>query len=272
VDDWPTSPSEINFSHTPGWRSQIRWWTHLTLLTLYPLILGVAGGLSRTDSDQPLLPTDTVTLLFAMGFELMSFVVVFALAWWFSRVTTRQLLLSWSGGVKPLVRGFFYSIALRGGLMLLLFVIFAATGTTKDVVDQLRPNTEGVVNAHSLLSNPVYLLLNLTLVSFVVGGLREELWRAGMLAGLAALFPRQFDDSRGQLLPITLVAIVFGLGHLPQGWGGVVMTACLGFGLGRIMLRSQSIWEAVFAHGFFDASTFGMLYLFARFWPDLLGK
>ncbi len=110
----------------------------------------------------------------------------------------------------------------------------------------------------------VYLWLNLTVVSFGLAGLREELWRAGMLAGLAALFPRMFHRAKGKLAAIAFGAVVFGCGHLPQGWGGVVMATILGLGLGAIMVYHRSIWEAALAHGFFDASTFLMLYLLAR--------
>jgi membrane protease YdiL (CAAX protease family) len=107
----------------------------------------------------------------------------------------------------------------------------------------------------------------LTLVSFVLAGLREELWRAGVLAGLIGLFPGQFSTNPRKFIAVALAAIVFGLGHLPQGWGGVGLTACLGMGLGVIMVLHKSIWEAVFAHGFFNAASFTMLYVAAKYFP-----
>jgi membrane protease YdiL (CAAX protease family) len=69
---------------------------------------------------------------------------------------------------------------------------------------------------------------------------------------------------------VLLAAVVFGFGHLPQGWGGVYVTGLLGTALGWIMVRHDSIWEAVLAHGFFDASTFAFLYLLANYFPASL--
>jgi len=107
-----------------------------------------------------------------------------------------------------------------------------------------------------------------TLVSFVLAGFTEELWRVGVLAALAALFPRLFESLRGKAVAVAMVAIVFGLGHLSQGWGGVVTTTVLGIGLGAIILFHGSVWDAVIAHGCLDASTFVLLFLLFRFFPD----
>ncbi len=56
------------------------------------------------------------------------------------------------------------------------------------------------------------------LVSFLVGGLREELWRSSFIAGLRALWPRAFDSENGGILAAGIAALFFGVGHLPQGW------------------------------------------------------
>jgi membrane protease YdiL (CAAX protease family) len=246
---------------------------HLALLTAYPIILGAIGFLAGR-TGQSLIPTDPLLLLWAMGGELFTFAIVFGLAWLASRASVDQLLLFWRNGLQPVWRGLLYSVGLRllVAVVVFLFAVAAAAfaGTNEELLKTLRPETEELVSAKALVENPLYLLLNLTFVSFVVAGLREELWRAGMLAGLLALFPRQFDSRIGRLAAVGVAAVVFGLGHLPQGWGGVMMTSVLGVGLGMIMVYHRSIWEAVLAHGFFDATTFLMLYLVARFRPELL--
>ena len=56
--------------------------------------------------------------------------------------------------------------------------------------------------------------LTLTLVSFVVAGVREEMWRGGTLAGLRALWPRAFGSLGGQIAAVTLIAVIFDAGHL----------------------------------------------------------
>jgi len=169
------------------------------------------------------------------------------------------------------VRGFVYSIALRASLFVLMAAIavaaYLATGGKSQLASQLQPDTEHLVNAKALVENPAYFFLNVTFVSFVFAGFREELWRAGMLAGFNALLPGGLSRPGAKWLAIGFTAIVFGLGHLPQGWGGVLLTGALGLGLGMIIVRHRSIWEAALAHGFFDATTFVLLYVVARFQP-----
>jgi membrane protease YdiL (CAAX protease family) len=115
------------------------------------------------------------------------------------------------------------------------------------------------VDVSALRNNPLYFWLSVTLVSFVVGGLREELWRASFLAGMKALFPRQFGSLRGQIVAAFLAAIVFGLGHLLQGPIAACLAGILGFFLGVIMILHRSIWPAVIAHGMFDATSLALL-------------
>jgi membrane protease YdiL (CAAX protease family) len=203
--------------------------------------------------------------------ELGMFFTVFVIAWLFSRARPEELFLKWRGGWRPIVRGFLYSIGLRLGVMVAVAVIALPIYTLKGDkgVEELRPKTESMINAKAL-KDPVYIAFALTVVSFGMAGFREELWRAGMMAGFAALAPSIFGTRRGQFFAVAIAAVIFGLGHAPQGWGGVAITALLGMGLGWMIVRHQSIWEAVMAHGFFDATTFAMIYLIIRFAPEAL--
>ena len=115
-----------------------------------------------------------------------------------------------------------------------------------------------VVDVAAMRNNPVYFWLTMTVVSFVLGGLREELWRSGVLAGMKALWPQHFGTRSGQVLAVIICAIIFGLGHLYLGWLAVCGAGFLGVGLGLIMIFHGSIWPAVIAHGLFDATSFAM--------------
>ena len=55
---------------------------------------------------------------------------------------------------------------------------------------------------------------------------------------------------------VVIVALIFGIGHLPQGIMGVLLTSVLGVGLGFLQIWHKSIWEATMAHGFFNATSF----------------
>ncbi len=253
-----------------GWR----WGAQFLVLALYPLIL---GGLSLTAGRQAggaLLPPDTGALLQTVVLQLAIFALVFAVAWFFSRANADELLLRWRKGFMPLVWGVVYSVGLRILLFIVLLIavliMTGVMGWDQKAFEEIRPQTEQVIDQEALVERPAYLILNLTFVSFVFAGLREELWRAGMLTGLKGMWPDLFETFGGKSVAIVLVAVVFGLGHVSQGIGGVMLTTVLGVGLGAIMVFHKSIWEAALAHGFFDATTFALLYALQRFAPDLL--
>ena len=180
----------------------------------------------------------------------------------------------------PVVWGVGYSIALR---MLIIVVTTTAVvfwlllnaalrhGQPPDLShNAFRPQVENLINIDALVRNPIYFVLMLTLISFVLGGLREELWRAAMFAGIEALFPRAMERRLGRVAAILVVAVLFGVAHTPQGWAGVAIVTVLGAGLGAIMLWHRSIWEAALAHGFFDATTFVALYVAGKYFPHEL--
>jgi membrane protease YdiL (CAAX protease family) len=124
---------------------------------------------------------------------------------------------------------------------------------------QNRPDVDAVVDVAALRENPVYFLLSATVVSFVLGGLREELWRAGVIAGIRRLWPAVFGSTIGGLGASLIAAVAFGLGHLSQGPLATVLTGMLGFGLGAIMIAHRSIWPAVIAHGSFNAASMALI-------------
>lgn len=255
----------------PRWR----WWIHLLILTAYPISLGVLSATMRTDHG-PLLRANPVELAVGIFSELALFAFIFGLAWLASRANARELRLQWSSGLAAITRGFLYSIALRLGIMLVMVVVLAilyvAAGYSPEDIKKLSPEYENLIDSKALVSSPLYFWLNFTVVSFVLGGFREELWRAGMLAGMAGVAPKVFSSIPGQIAAVCVASISFGLGHLTQGWGGVVQTTFLGVGLGLIIVWHRTIWTAVFAHGFFNATSFLMIYILTKLNPDLLHR
>ena len=247
---------------------------HLILIGSYPLIIGLLSGTAAESATEPMaaLSADPIELLQIIGTQLAIFFLLFTIAWAISRAKPEQFMLNWNQGWKPIWRGFLYSVGLRlsiGGLFIILLLAGALLGgIDEQAIDDIRPKVEHTIDTEALEQSPLYLFLNVTLVSFVFAGLREELWRVGVLASLQALFPRLFQSILGKLGAITIVAIIFGLGHLSQGWGGVAITTILGIGLGAIMVFHRSLWDAVLAHGFFNASSFILMYLLLRYFPQ----
>ena len=246
--------------------SRWRWGIHLILVTSYILVLAFVG-LARNKSHQPALSHTAGGLLFVCAMELLSFGFVFGLAWLASRASLDDLLLRWRGNVRPVLLGAAYSVGLRIALgivaalaaVVLLATHSMTTDSLRDFSVKNRPGIENAVDVAALRDNPAYFWLTLTVVSFVVAGLREELWRSAFLAGLRALWPQHFGSRAGQIVAVAIAAIVFGFGHLGMGLLAVLFAGLLGFGLGLIMVFHRSIWPAVIAHGMFDATSLALL-------------
>ena len=257
------SPSPSAATTTIG---RSRWWIHLLLVGSYPLTIGVLGW-TRGESTQPALTHTAQGLIITCIVQMLIFGGVFGLAWLASRASRDDLLLRWRNGILTIPLGIAYSLGLRLALAVIAVMIGLLLLLTRIIsVEQLqqlatanRPRVDTLVDISALTHNPLYFWLNLTLVSFVVAGFREELWRSAFVGGLRKLWPNQFGSRTGQVAAVAIAAIIFGLGHLPQGGVAVFLTGLLGFGLGMIMVFHQSIWPAVIAHGMFDATTFALL-------------
>lgn len=237
------------------------------LVGTYPLL----GLLFRYTAGRaprgPALSGGVQGLLFVSGLELLFFAVFFTLAWLASRASREELRLVWRPGWAVVPLGFAYSIALRLLLGIAAVVVIAAVAATRVATPEKiqayitanRPDVESLVSVPALQNNPLYFWLTLTLVSFVVAGLREEMWRAGTLAAMRALWPRAFASSFGQCVAVSIIAVAFGLMHLRMGILAAAGAGVLGLLLGFIIVVHKSIWPAVIAHGLFDATTLAFL-------------
>jgi membrane protease YdiL (CAAX protease family) len=243
-----------------------RWWIHLILVTAYMAALA-AVGLARNKENHPALSHTVSGLLFVCGMELLSFGIVFGLAWMSSRASVDDLLLRWRKHVMPVLLGAAYSVGLRvavGIVTLLVALVLLATrlmtmDSLGDFFARNRPGIENAVDVAALRDNPAYFWLTLTVVSFAVAGLREELWRSAFLAGLRTLWPRQFGSTVGQVCAVLIAAVIFGLAHMSMGVLAVLFAGLLGLCLGLIMVFHRSVWPAVLAHGFFDATSMALI-------------
>jgi membrane protease YdiL (CAAX protease family) len=244
--------------------SRRRWWIHLILIGGY-FAAAIPSALLQTPRRPALLGT-TRGLLIVCCVQIALFSIIFGLGWLASRASADQMLLRWRQGWWSVPLGIGYSIAMRMGLAIVLFVIVAILLATRLLsregiakFSESQNAAEKIVDLAAMQHNRAYFWLTITLASFGVAGLREELWRSGTLAAMRALWPDLFDGRDGQIAGVALIAIVFGLGHLAYGPVAAAMAGILGFLLGIIMVMHQSIWPAVIAHGAFDATTFAFL-------------
>lgn len=266
----PLLPVEASSVSTRHEVSRWRWILHLGLIGGYPLILGILSA--RATDRGPALPGNFRELLLATGLGLLTFLAVLLPGWIASRATRDEMLLPWRPGWWVLPLGIGYSLAIRllaglgiAAILLALVVIrVIPADQIQNFVTDNRPQVENLVDMKALTQDPAYYWFTITIVSFVLAGLREELWRAAFLAGMRGVWPRMFSSKFGQILAVAIGAVIFGLGHLQMGGLAVAMAGLLGFLLGLIMILHRSIWPAVLAHGFFDATTFAVLPLFTE--------
>jgi membrane protease YdiL (CAAX protease family) len=250
-----------------------RWWIHCAVFTGYLLAIFVRPWLAMDENAPAVLPADVPGLLWVSFVNMAIFAIVVALAWLASRASLDDFGLRWRGWVRPILLGAAYSVLLRIGLFLLItavitgMIIWKGQAAAQSAVEQMRPDTGRIISASALTADPVYLLLCITLVSFVVAGLREELWRAGLMAGIVKLLAPRITGKPAQFIALAFTSVLFGAAHFQQGWGAVALTGLLGVGFGFIILWHRSVWEAAIAHGFFDATTFLGIYAIVKYFP-----
>jgi len=239
-----------------------------------PIIAGTLGMVSH--GNGPALSHTVAGLLGACLYQLLFVGVFLGVAWLFSRASKDDLLLRWRPGYWVVPLGALYSIAIRFvfyiAACVLVIVMLLCTHVTMTQIQTFfidhRPRIEKLLDLQAMTDNPVYFWLNVTLVSFVIGGLREELWRSSFLAGLCALWPRTFGSRNGGILGAGVAALLFGFAHTSQGWLLAAMVTVLGFFLGVIMNVHRSVWPSVLAHGFFDAASMAGIWALHHF-PEL---
>lgn len=239
----------------------------MIVLGTYPLLGLIVRFATGPVPRGPALSGKVAGLLFVSGIELLFFSIFFLAAWLASRASRGELMFVWRPGWWVVPLGVVYSIAVRfaliaGAVLVIAFLVLAQVVTPEEVrhyTEVNRPDIESIVSVPAMRQSPAYYWLTLTVVSFVVAGFREEMWRAGMLAGMRALWPRAFGSRLGQCGGMALIAVVFGAMHLRMGVIAAVGAGLIGFFLGLIMVFHRSVWPAIIAHGVFDATTLALL-------------
>jgi membrane protease YdiL (CAAX protease family) len=252
------STSDIAKNHRGSWI------IFLALMVAY--ILAAAWRGASTRAGAPALSSSIPGLLADTSVGLLTFMIPFGIGLLLTRPTKKDFFIeSTSNWFINCALGMAWSVVLRLAIVLPAAIVAGVVISLnpKDGVRQFaasRPKIENLLDLGAL-ADPAYAIICITWLSFVVAGLREELWRAAVIRGVSSLAPNGNPTRGMEWVGVLLSSVLFGFAHVTQGWLGVLLTGLLGFGLGMIQIIRRSLPEAVLAHGFFDASTFLLIFL-----------
>jgi membrane protease YdiL (CAAX protease family) len=128
--------------------------------------------------------------------------------------------------------------------LLLVPVVFALVGMVAFFVQRYVPWLHQEVNPFQTLIRAPNGILVVGALSVIVGGLREEIQRAFVL--------HRFTQIGTPIVGLIIFSLLFGLGHVVQGWDAVIMTTLLGATWGIVYLRRRSLVAPAVCHGAFD--------------------
>lgn len=198
------------------------------------VIIAILGGFGM----RPILPGGAWSPPFVFALTLLDTVLLLGLILFFIHShgeSARTMLF----GTRPLRQEMVIGLLIIPiSLALALFVL--------SIVQILAPTLRNVPR------NPLEDLLQSRLDTFIfgcvvtlAGGVREEVQRAFVL--------RRFEQYLGGgAVGLAIYSVVFGLGHVEQGYDIVMTTATLGLYWGAVYLKRRSILGPMIGHAGFD--------------------
>ncbi|MHA6332046.1 CPBP family intramembrane glutamic endopeptidase [Qipengyuania sp. CAU 1752] len=154
------------------------------------------------------------------------------------------------------------TLAIASGATLVIVLIFTASGPIIDALGLDQVDVELIMQF--ITESPLMLVLWIAGVAWLAAGLGEELlWRGFLLDRLMRL-----PGIEGRIwIAIVLQAVLFGLPHLYQGWGGVLVTGLIGLLFGWLRIAAKwNLWPLVIAHAAVDTIMMGLGYAAAQDW------
>lgn len=136
-----------------------------------------------------------------------------------------------------------------------LLAFAACLGANLALIYALYGAAPQLVEAHSerlgFIARQLAGGLPLPVLVVVLGfvGVYEEIFARGLLLDRCRAL------LRGTWAPVLVSSLVFGLGHLYQGWIGVAQTTLIGIVLALVVVRWGTLWPAIIAHALLDLSS-----------------
>ena len=237
VDPAVPNPPQLLNQQREGLKTRIRAFGEVVLCSDFPTQLMLIQLLAWIGL-RPLLSDGRLSLLYIATLSLVDAAVLITLILWFLRYHGESARSIFLGG-RSIGREVRLGALLVPGLV--LFVLLTLT-----FIQNFAPWLHNVEEnpLESLLQTPRDAII-FGLVAIVAGGVREELQRAFIL--------HRFKEHLGGA-PVGLVvfSVVFGLGHLIQGWDAALVTTMLGVVWGVVFLSRRSVIAPIVSHAGFN--------------------
>lgn len=187
---------------------------------------------------RPFTPDHRYSATFVVTLSLSDAVLLVGLVIWFLRANGERPRDVLFGDRRP------WREAVLGLLLtpLVFLIAIVVLATVQHVAPSLHNVRQNPLEA--LIRTPTTAVL-FALVAVISGGVREEVQRAFIL--------HRFDQHLGGApLGLVIFSLVFGAGHVIQGWDAAVTTAALGAFWGALYLVRGSIAAPMVSHAGFD--------------------
>ena len=151
--------------------------------------------------------------------------------------------------------------ALGTGAIIALFVLGDI------VIDRLGlPPIDVSLVMDYVTESPLSFGLWIVLVAWLAAGFGEELLYRGFLMDRLM----RLRGMRGRKWPAAIIqAALFGLPHIYQGWGGVLVTASIGLFLAWLRFANRgNLWACILAHAAVDTIMLSLAYGESLGWPS----
>ena len=175
---------------------------------------------------------------FIVAMALIDMVLVLMLVYLFLRAH-REPIRAFVLGPRRLGRELVLGLGLIPAAFMLVIVVLA-------VILALKPGLNNVaVNPFERMLQTPRDAAIFAVVVMLAGGVREEVQRGFII--------RRFDQYLGGwVMGIVAYSVVFGLGHIEQGYAAAIATGMLGMGWALIYWRRQSIVAPMVSHAGFN--------------------
>ncbi|MBH5321745.1 CPBP family intramembrane glutamic endopeptidase [Aurantiacibacter sediminis] len=171
-----------------------------------------------------------------------------------------RVLEAWTLTAPP--SGWGKTLALAAVATAVIFLIFGLVGAAVEAIGLGMPDASLVLNM--VIESPMMFALWVVGVAWLAAGTGEELLYRGFLMDRLA----RVSGLRGKpWLVIVIQAVLFGLPHAYQGWGGVVVTGTVGLFLGWLRMQQKgNLWACIIAHAAVDTIAMALFYADAMGW------